>query len=792
MKSRIGSAGPRGQRGFAVILIVLLVGVGLIVTVYGVFRNVQAAQEQTTALHARTSSEATAWYGAEGIRRYLDKVDQKTLKKWVDSPPAPTTPITLTLTGTGAVDSFNVSNVSAKIVKVEKLSTNVNDYNYRATAHIAGSAGTGRVKATTPIEVVYNFQIKPAVASGPTNITGPIFAGLRLRGTPTFPSATNFKVLGDVDIADIANTGLVNTSVNATGNVSITSANLSLKQVHANGDLTLANAVRADLVTARGNVLISGDGKQGDIRANGNVTFKWGYANKVETQGNLVTGEPYPKSCFSTTNTNGVDNTFINYGYVEGNVTWYSCAGGFNGLTTNGNVVEYHGAAKYQDGVTNASGELKARGSMNLRSAQATRRFFAWGDITWGPTAKNGSGQLAHPSINKWCTKGHLRMTEYNSSVVGLGGWVTGYGSTVSVSDSRNAPGVKAYGATPPTDTVCNAAALDWPLVDIPDVPVFNVQPQKIDANSLRADANYDFSYVGGDFQVTVRNVRNVPNDTYILGWRYLDPANTGSEKLTDYLCPAAKIGTTRDSTASNQKFCNDATAKRICESSAGGSCFHYENGTFVVGSFPDPPRDYDNANTAARGIYFFPGNLEIGQKAFVATWIAAGNITLGPNHITLAPQIAGAAKTCSNAVLTDHEGLSVTSPSLAGVVSTKLCSSTDLLINDKLSNAAMIAGSYAPDGTFVGGNITAVDGKATIEGLVLAGNKFTARGYTTVKGQVVAAGQSGDTTTPGADIENTFTLIAPPSYILDPGCLNFDCKPTTGNSATVVWSRYR
>ena len=221
---------PRHQRGIASILIIILIGLVLIVTVIGVFRTVRGAQEQTLAAHARIPAEATAWQGAEAIRRYLHNVDPKMLKYWIDNPPSAGTPIALDLTGEGAQDSSGAVNLEASIVKVEKeLPLDADDTGYLATAMITGKAGAGRVAASAPIEVVYRFRVKNEEGPGGA-IMGPIFKGLKLKGNPRFPPNTDLNVLGDVEMSEINSTGTVNVrDINATGGVVINSA-VSIRQ----------------------------------------------------------------------------------------------------------------------------------------------------------------------------------------------------------------------------------------------------------------------------------------------------------------------------------------------------------------------------------------------------------------------------------------------------------------------------------------------------------------------------------------------------------------------------------
>lgn len=815
---------PLRQRGIASILIVILIGLVLIVTVHGVFRAVRGAQEQTLAVHVRTPAEATAWYGAEAIRNYLVAADAKTLQWWIDHPPSSGSPITLALSGEGAEDSVGDSNLEAQIVSVEKeFPSDTADKHYLATAMITGKAGAGRIAASAPIEVVYRFEMKTNEDEETGSINGTIFRGLKLRGNPKFPPNTDLNVLGAVEMTSITNASNVR-DVNATSTVTINSS-VSLRNIRANGNVTLENNASAQKIASRGNVTLSGDGSQGEITAMGDVTFKWSRAQLVKTQGNLVVGEPYPQSC--TTHPE-VDNTYIATAYVQKNVTWHSCHGGIETLFANLDLVRYHGAATRRNSTSGAdesyvnTQHLRVGGKAHVRAAEATGSYTSRDEMTWG-TKRVPSDDEAESPIKRLCSNTKLTLTEINPNwaddAVDI---IKGYAPVVQPYDPINAANLSA---TTPADK-CDFAMTsgdpelistqDNPLgeVKIPAVPEYEIEPPRVDANALRTDANFEFAIVSNELQVTVRDVKDMDDGVYKLGWKAagaLNPSDPG-ERWPDYLCPAEDIDPA-SATVAGQKKCNLTDAKRLSHGRWGNSCFHFrastvagQPDTYMVGSFPAAPHPYNYGNcfTAARGIYFFPGNLEVGNTVYVATWIATGNIKTSAFHRTIAPNAAGFDMTCDNAALPDADdgnSPSVTSISLAETISDSLCGD-DGLKENTVGNAAMIAGHYLPDGTFSGGDITlgipsasnpddGGNGTAMVDGIVIAGDKFTSRGSTTVRGNVIAAGQ---TLAPDAagDFLGTFTLESLSSDDFDPfkpPCMDEACK---GATAEVLWSRYR
>ena len=432
---------------------------------------------------------------------------------------------------------------------------------------------------------------------------------------------------------------------------------------------------------------------------------------------------------------------------------------------------------------------------MDLHSAEATGRFTAKGAIRWDTKRIPANGP-AHPQIGRMCSETSVSLLEPNNS------WATGdikgYAPVVTAFDPAN-NNDNLSATTPPGQCDFN-----MPLVAVPDVPEVSVEPPRVDANMLRTDANYEFALVGGAIQVTVRNVRSVPDGVYKLGWKLADESNPWSAKNGDYLCPADQLDATSAS-VEGQKKCLMANAKRLGEGLlyAGNTCFHTRAGsaggpdTFIVGTFPNRntslpfPYGYENCNTIAHGIYFFNGDLEVGQKSFVATWIATGNIKTGGFHRTVAPNPAGFKATCqydtNEPAMKDADGNTVTADTVDDTIPNSLCGPAALKEN-LVANAVMIAGQYLPDGSFSGGDITTI-GTTKLEGIVIAGDKFTNRGQTTVTGNVIAAGQSGAPEMAG-DFLNDFTLLPPTNDDFNKApCMDEACK---SNNAEVVWSRYR
>lgn len=262
---------------------------------------------------------------------------------------------------------------------------------------------------------------------------------------------------------------------------------------------------------------------------------------------------------------------------------------------------------------------------------------------------------------------------------------------------------------------------------DIPAVAKVELNQEVFNANDASSLANYLFFVnAAGAKKVLVRNVAGIDNGEYFL-------ADYDSGPYKDRLC--TKVTGTGTSTR-----CVDPQPEKsvtVCKGySDYNSCFDYKASTKTWSI---------NGVSAAQGVSWFQGNLEVGTGTYYNTFIASGNISTSGQTTVYAPNYAGYSGRLAG-VQYAPTGICENSyfPKLSP---TDLCDKSGLkYVQDglgELGNYAMMAGSrsdehYADLASYVGGNI-AVGSSANIYGSIKAGNEFSSGGNTTVHGFVTA-----------------------------------------------------
>ncbi len=785
---------PKRQRGIATILLIVLVGLALVVTVVGVFRAASSAQERTLAVHAQTPAQATAFNAAETVRRYLDVVHRETVLAWLATPPTAGSPMALTLTddATGEV----VSNVEVEITGVAKLvPSDATDKNYRITARINGSAGTGAVTANSPVEVVYNM-ILPEPVGTPAGEPGPLnfFRDVNITGDINFHGSehANINVVGDVTITNVSLSGVEN--INTTGEVTINSA-VGVKNIHANGKVTLTQNTTTESVLSKENITVKGNGNQtngvngtqhGLLRSNKDIIFETSSADHVEAGGQLIAGVPPGYPC------SGKDNTYIRLAKVEKEVLWYSCGGGVRELYGN-KTLRYHGADRPGD--YRGEQSLRVRESIDLRSRENIGEFVSRIDIT------HDFGAASNLQIRRYCAQRdliipHKNWADKNQSpsfarddvVVGRYGRTLRYTAVTPTDRSWDAVLTDVTQGTAP----CDYSDAAMPLVDIENVTDYALDPPRVDANALKGVANLVFERnADGTPKITVRSMNGVQDGVYTLG--FVVHPNDANAKIPDHLCKPQDM-TSDTGGDGGQNKCSDPVA-RICQNidDVNESCFDYTPGdpNTTPPTLPLWTLGADNAQTMARGVVWFSGSLNVTKRGYVNAFIATGNISVTADNHIMAPNYAGYDLLCDNADIPPATGSdAIESPALEDLYPTNLCNKTagqEGLVYNKIGNVSLVAGSFAPDNTFSGGNI-AFSGAARVDGSVMAGNEVATSGATTISGYVTGAAQGVDTGASGR-LGNTLNLHFDPVGEFKP-----DETPSMDptNQAQLLWARYR
>ena len=697
------------QRGIATLLIILVVGVAVSVSVLGVIHEMKSTQDRQVSLHAQSASQAKAWRLAETVRRYLATLDNATLAQLAAQ--GETVPLAFQ-----GHDTLHAQLTGFQAVGAVDADTQ----RYLVTAQMRAVAGArGPSAASAILEVVYEVDANTTAATEPNpptpggtvieavnafniyrdlNMTG----GIKIIGG----QSANFNVVGNVNLDSASIDGI--NAINVTGNVRIGSG-IHVNNVNTNGDVTLTGSASVSQIKARGNVTISGGTSSLSIQSNGLTTLAGGTAASVESiQGIRVAG-------------GGVNVTSMR---TEGDLLWTGTGGGVSSAKTNGSISYAAGNRN----PTNLSSGLDVILSGGGATKVVAGRHFTH-NASGGVTEAHVGGNLSQTSSGGLTTakvKGNTLMTGSGSlnNLEGEGNFtITGWqsaggrvGGTVTKTQvwNTNVNVVQVNGLT------VNVEAPE--VVDLQEVPPVVVPPKPaIDVYALKDAANYVFEHVEGRIQVTVKSVSGVPDGTYVLGNKY---ANHNT--YPDYLCkPEHMSGAT----------CSQPIAT-ICQGfSPQNSCFSYSNGKWTV-----------NGASMARGIAWFHGNLEVGNGAYVTTFLATGNINTAGGHRTTSPNYAGYSVTCQNQPL-PNSSLGI-NPNFQTLVPTNLCGEDDMLKN-ALGNSTFIAGGYNPTtGAFEGGTVTL--GASTLaEGNVLAADVINTGGSTIIKGTVVASAQDDSRTGP-------------------------------------------
>ncbi|KLI99893.1 hypothetical protein [Luteimonas sp. FCS-9] len=758
----------------------LAVSVAALATVYAL----QGSQQRQLTTHSTTAAQGAAWRGVEVVRGLVEALT-------VDEFYGPMTQdagggVRVEIPGTGGESRLcweygghaagglsgqalaRIGVERAAIVRVCEPETTGGTY--QVTAHVTGFSGEAdpdgaRVRTTSTVEAVYEVQpatttAAPGGGGGGGGTLGVVelrrdldmTGGIKVLGGQN----ANFNVQGNVNL-DNASIDGINT-LRATGNVRIGSG-IKVNTVYANGDVTLTGSASVSQIFARGNVRIEGGANPLSIRSNGVVTFAGGSGAVVEAVGGIVV-------------TGG--GVTITTAITEGDITWSGTGGGASNLRAGGNV-NYAGgqrAAIVAGGTVTVGG-----GGASTVQAGGPVRHQSYGTIdsivTSADVFLTGSG-----SATQVRSGGHTYLQGSGSI-----GTINGRGS-LTVSAWQSVGGGTIGGPLYKTEqwngnvrvTVQPGYTVDIPAVARPVVERVGeiaLSPLVVDVYPLRAAANYVFEWIDTRIRVTVANVSGIPDGQYVLGNRV---ANYNT--YPDWLCrPEHMSGQT----------CTRPVAT-ICQGfSPQNGCFSRSGTTWTV-----------NGTSMARGIAWFDGDLSLGNGTYVATFLAAGNISTAGGHRTLSPNYAGYAAVCTNAT---PAGTSLgVNPDFATLVPLNLCDlEARSLRANALGNTGYIAGGTAP-GTrdYIGGDIS-IGASSRVDGAVTAGNVLTTGGSTTISGRVVSAGQRrGDTTPARFGGSTTIDLTGGAAGYdpdADPPCMGSDCgggdTTETPAVATLRWSRY-
>jgi hypothetical protein len=237
---------PAAQRGFATILIVLLMGLAIAASALGTAYYIKTSQQTLVTSHALTNAQSGTWSGVEVFRKYLDQYVGKVKNKSAVEIEAEISKLKGESFTLNVIDgrTLNVKNVNVEVL-------NTTPKTYRVSANIQNLSSMSESSAT--IQVVYEVKID-SNNSSENNNSG---------GTHTLKGAMNFygglTTTGSIDLTNAGQKAIINVegNVNNTssgGGVSLT----GVKRVNSTGSVELGSQTTVEEVYSNKYIIISG------------------------------------------------------------------------------------------------------------------------------------------------------------------------------------------------------------------------------------------------------------------------------------------------------------------------------------------------------------------------------------------------------------------------------------------------------------------------------------------------------------------------------------------------------
>ena len=254
------------QSGMATILVVIIIGMLLTTAMLAIVANNRSTQEKQLATHAIVHSQSGLWAGVELFREYIEKLDSTGRAD---------------LAGQSITMDFNNSDSVYNIYTIKHTPKNETT-NRPAFISAKIKFYEASAKSTSAVEVY--FEVLPTSCPPPCRpINGDMnfYGDLSISGTTTVKITTSstINVDGDVGInGTVANLE----NINATGDIDLTvgSNNQHFINIKTNGDFTAKDGSVA-VLTAKGNVKLSGNYAAEEVTADKSITSTSGYLNST-------------------------------------------------------------------------------------------------------------------------------------------------------------------------------------------------------------------------------------------------------------------------------------------------------------------------------------------------------------------------------------------------------------------------------------------------------------------------------------------------------------------------------
>ena len=527
-----------------------------------------------------------------------------------------------------------------------------------------------------------------------------------------------------------------NHNLNLSGSITVNKPAGTEYQINVKGDLTTGgNTITGvDTIWSTGSIQISSGSTFGTLAANGDIKFDGSVTatRAVNARGDIcISGGA--NAANAQVRANG--SVVANGGVVLGDVS---------AIGTSQRGSETEKCTNADKPGTDQDGNVFA---VDLKGNSSARTVAATGSVRIDSGSITGTEGLR--------ATGHLVDTNWGGTECGQ----------VGLSVSAGNPAVR--------DCVSTVAGLQVPIAPVSPV---NLNQSTFNAYDVEAAAHYVFKINAAGYKiVTVRNIHGVTDGTYFIA------DYTGPYK--DYLCTELAAGSTPTAPT-----CNTQPSVTPCKGfSPYNKCMDYDAAT----------RQWTLSGTSfAPGIVWFEGNLHLGNGVYQNSFVATGEITTGGSLRVYAVNYAGYNGKRGTTTYAPT-GICVNSnfPALYPIDYCGTDGSAFTSPDTVIGNYALLAGSYATNGNYVGGNIV-LGASNKIYGSVLAGNSYGSGGSTTIRGSITALSQ-GSGSHYGAGSTTIDLRDLPTGYepIIDPCKLNGTCATaptgTTEFKAAVHWTRY-
>ena len=527
-----------------------------------------------------------------------------------------------------------------------------------------------------------------------------------------------------------------NHNLNLSGSITVNKPAGTEYQINVKGDLTTGgNTITGvDTIWSTGSIQISSGSTFGTLAANGDIKFDGSVTatRAVNARGDIcISGGA--NAANAQVRANG--SVVANGGVVLGDVS---------AIGTSQRGSETEKCTNADKPGTDQDGNVFA---VDLKGNSSARTVAATGSVRIDSGSITGTEGLR--------ATGHLVDTNWGGTECGQ----------VGLSVSAGNPAVR--------DCVSTVAGLQVPIAPVSPV---NLNQSTFNAYDVEAAAHYVFKINAAGYKiVTVRNIHGVTDGTYFIA------DYTGPYK--DYLCTELAAGSTPTAPQ-----CNTQPSVTPCKGfSPYNNCMAYNAAT----------RQWTLSGTSfAPGIVWFEGNLHLGNGVYQNSFVATGEITTGGSLEVYAVNYAGYNGKRGTTTYAPT-GICVNSnfPALYPIDYCGTDGSAFTSPDTVIGNYALLAGSYATNGNYVGGNIV-LGASNEIYGSVLAGNSYGSGGSTTIRGSITALSQ-GSGSHYGAGSTTIDLRDLPTGYepIIDPCKLNGTCATaptgTTEFKAAVHWTRY-